>query len=148
MKEMAVFPVPYCCGAAILIGFGHDTNGPKYYDKLRISEFGFNNLLAQFEKIMDEFQNSRGQFAPFSLFNDHIVNMPNCYQGGGRSHLVAYLTTAQERDWEETLKKYGWSRIDEFRNKKSGNTVALWRVERDSDEDFDDYSDEDFDDDD
>lgn len=122
-----VQPMPKCCGAALVHGFGYDTlNG--YEDG---SPPGFPKAVPTVReaiaKITENFKKREGVFAPYTQFKrpDEAVHDPSAYWSGRRSHLIAYLSEFQMRRYRDYMIELGWRVVDKFSNAKSGRKVFL-----------------------
>lgn len=125
-----VQPMPKCCGAALVHGFGWDTYS--YAEDAKTEDEGLIPALSEavrdgIKKITEDFKKREGVFAPYAYFErpDEAEDDPSAYWSGRRSHLIAYLSEYQIRRHRDYMIELGWLVVDKFSNAKSGRKVFL-----------------------
>lgn len=132
-------PIPKCCGAALVHGFGYDTFN--YREDAKTVDEGLNPALGEavrdgIKEITEDFNKLRGVFTPYAMFErpKEAEYDPSAYWSGRRSHLIAYLSEHQLRRHREFLEDLGWRVVDSFRNAKSMRKVFLLTLKEGQDD--------------
>lgn len=125
MALIEIHPIRDCCGAALLCNF----SGESFYEDP--SEKTIDLVKTRFAKVMDDFEQAKGEFFPAGVFEDYADERHHrAYYTRGRSSLVIYLNRLQVKRWGEMVEARGFKPVSTFFNKKSGVDVTIYTVER------------------